>query len=165
MNLTLIAAMSENRVIGKDNDLIWHMPTDMKRFMQLTTGHHVIMGRNTFESMGKKLLPRRTNIVVTRQKNYEAKGCIVVHELEAAISKAEGDSQPFIIGGAKLYESALPYAHTIELTVIHHQFEGDTFFPEFNKSEWILQNEESHPADDKNPYPFTFKTYTKQSDS
>ncbi len=160
MNLTLIAAMSENRVIGRDNDLIWNMPTDMKRFMRLTTGHHVIMGRKTFESMLKPL-PNRINIVVTRQRDYQAKGCLVVHNLEAAIQKAEGDPQPFVIGGAQLYKLALPYAQTIELTLIHHRFEGDTFFPEFDQSKWLLEKEENHPADSKNPYPFTFKTYIK----
>lgn len=159
MNLTLIAAMDLNRVIGKDNDLIWHMPKDLKHFKELTSGHHVIMGRKTYESMGKPL-PKRTNIIVTRDKGYKADGCIVVHSIEEALKKAEGDAQPFITGGAEIYKLALPYAQTIELTLIHHHFEGDTFFPPFESDKWKLTARVENEADEKNPYNFDYLTYT-----
>ncbi len=159
MNLTLIAAMDLNRVIGNDNDLIWHMPKDLKHFKELTSGHHVIMGRKTYESMGKPL-PKRTNIIVTRDKGYKADGCIVVHSIEEALKKAEGDTQPFITGGAEIYKLALPYAQTIELTLIHHHFEGDTFFPPFESDKWKLTAKVENDADEKNPYNFDYLTYT-----
>ncbi len=160
MNLTLIAAMGQNRVIGKNNDLIWHMPKDLQRFKKLTSGHHVIMGRKTYESMGRPL-PKRTNIIVTRDKAYKAPGCIIVHDIEAAIQKAEGDAQPFITGGAEIYKLAFPYAKTVELTLIHHHFEGDTFFPEFEDKGWKLVEKETHKPDDKNRYPFDYLTYIR----
>jgi dihydrofolate reductase len=160
MNLTLIAAMGENRVIGKDNDLIWHMPNDLKHFKQLTSGHHIIMGRKTYESVGKPL-PKRTNIIVTRDNNYKAEGCIVVNRIEDAIEIASGDEQPFITGGAEIYKLALPFAHTIELTLIHGTFEGDTFFPEFDEKNWKLESKEAHSADERNPFAYTFLRYVK----
>jgi len=160
MNLTIIAAMAKGRVIGKDNDLIWHLPDDLKHFKNLTKGHHVIMGRKTFESMGKPL-PGRTNIVITRQKDYKADGCILVHTLEEAIRKAEGDAQPFIIGGGEIYKQALKYAQTIELTEVHGEFEGDTTFPEFDTSKWKEIERNSHATDEKHKYSFDFTRYQK----
>ncbi len=162
MNLTLIAAISENRVIGRDNDLAWHLPDDLKRFKELTRGHHVIMGRKTYESMGRPL-PKRTNIVITTQKDYQAPGCIVVHTLKEAIQKAENDSQPFIIGGGNIYAQALPLADTMELTEIHAHVEGDTYFPEVDTRQWQVIFKESHPADDKHEYAFDFLTYQRVS--
>ncbi len=160
MNLTIISAMAENRTIGRNNELIWNMPADVKRFMKLTIGHHVIMGRKTYESVMKPL-PKRTNIIVTRQKDYKAEDCMIVNDLETAIRKAEDDTQPFIIGGAQIYELALPYVNIIELTVIRHEFEGDAFFPDFDETKWLLHKEENYPDDSINPYPFSFKTYIK----
>ncbi len=162
MNLTLIAAMATNRVIGKNNDLIWHMPTDLKHFKTLTSGHHVIMGRKTYESMGKPL-PNRTNIVITRDENYQAEGCVIVHNMETAIKKAEGDAQPFITGGSEIYKLALPFANTIELTLIHGTFDGDTFFPQFDENIWKLESKEAHKADERNPYDYDFLRYVKQA--
>jgi dihydrofolate reductase len=162
MNLTIIAAMSENRVIGRDNDLAWHLPDDLKRFKELTRGHHVIMGRKTFESVGKPL-PGRTNIIVTNQKDYKAPGCIIVHTLKEAIQKAENDSQPYIIGGGKIYDQALPLCDTIELTHIHAHVEGDTYFPEVDTNKWQIVAKESHPADDKHEFAFDFLTYHRIS--
>ncbi|MDZ7847955.1 MAG: dihydrofolate reductase [Owenweeksia sp.] len=162
MNLTLIAAMSQNRVIGANNDLIWHLPKDLKHFKGLTKGHHVIMGRKTFESMGKAL-PHRTNIVVTNRKDYPAPGCIVVHSLREAIQKAENDSQPYIIGGGKIYEQALPFADTLELTIVHAQLEGDTYFPELDESLWQVTEKTTHQADDAHEYAFDFLTYHRKS--
>ncbi len=152
--------MSENRVIGKDNDLVWHLPDDFKRFKALTKGHHVIMGRRTYESM-KGPLPMRTNIVVTRQKDYRADGCIVVSSLSEALQKAEGDMQPYIIGGANIYKQSLDIAQTIELTLVHGEFEGDTFFPDIDESQWKLVKKEHHPKDDRHQYSFDFLTYEK----
>lgn len=154
--------MAENRVIGKDNQLIWHMPTDLKHFKSLTQGHHVIMGRKTYESMGKPL-PNRTNIIITRDTQYTAEGCVVVHDIKDAIKKAEGDAQPFITGGSEIYKLALPYAKTIELSIIHGSFEGDTFFPEFDEKIWKLESKEAHLADDRNPYDYDFLRYVKQA--
>lgn len=162
MNLTLIAAISENRVIGKDNGLAWHLPDDLKHFKELTKGHHVIMGRKTYESMNKPL-PHRTNIVVTSNKDYNAPGCIIVHTLREAIQKAEGDSQPFIIGGGKIYEQALEYGDTIELTEIKAQVEGDTYFPKFENDYWKEVSREHHPKDERHDYAFDFVRYERIS--
>ncbi len=160
MNLTLIAATSQNRVIGKDGDLVWHLPDDLKRFKKLTENHHIIMGRKTYESMGKPL-PKRTNIVVTRNEDFEAEGCIVAHNLKDAILKAENDAQPFIIGGGKIYKQSLEFADTIELTLVHGEFEGDAFFPEISDENWELVEKEHHPKDEKHDYAFDYLTYRK----
>ncbi|WP_417612288.1 dihydrofolate reductase [Owenweeksia hongkongensis] len=160
MNLTIIAAMAKGRVIGKDNDLIWHLPDDLKHFKNLTKGHHVIMGRKTYESMGKPL-PGRTNIVITRQKDFKADGCILVNTIEEGIQKAEGDSQPFIIGGGEIYKQALKYAQTMELTEVNGEFDGDTFFPTFDESQWKEVSRTHHPVDEKHKYSFDFIQYSK----
>lgn len=160
MTLTLIAAMAENRVIGKDNRLVWHFPKDLRHFKECTEGHHVIMGRKTYESMMAPL-PRRTNIVVTRQKDFHSEGCIVVNSLEAAIAKIAGDDQPFVIGGAQLYQAALPVADKIELTVIHCPYEGDTYFPELDPQQWKLEDSKLHEVDERHPCDFEFRTYVR----
>jgi dihydrofolate reductase len=158
--ITLIAAMAQNRVLGKNNQLIWHIPNDLKHFKELTQGHTVIMGRKTYESMGRPL-PKRTNIVISRQANYGAPGCTVVSNLEKALALATADAQPFIIGGAEIYKLALPHADKMELTLIEAEFEGDTFFPEFSDDQWQLVADEKQTADAKNPYPYRFLTYLK----
>lgn len=162
MKLTIIAAMSENRVIGKNNDLIWHLPDDLKHFKDLTKGHHVIMGRKTFESMNKKPLPHRVNIIVTRDKTYKAPGCILVHTLEDGIQKAEGDNQPFVIGGGKIYKQAMDYARVIELTIVRHKFKGDTYFPLIDEQDWKKVREEHHEADEKHRYSFDFVRFERK---
>lgn len=162
MNLTIIAAISQNRVIGRDNDLVWHLPDDLKRFKELTKGHHVIMGRKTFESVGRPL-PGRTNILVTNQRDYKAPGCIIVHTLKEAILKAENDSQPYVIGGGKIYEQALPMADTLELTYIHAEVDGDTYFPEIDTKKWQIVAKVSHAADDQHEFAFDFLTYQRVS--
>ncbi len=160
MNLTLIAAMAKNRVIGKDNDLIWHFPEDLKHFKRLTSGHHVIMGRKTFESVGRPL-PNRVNIVISRQEDYQAEGCKVAQSLEEAIAMVVDDDQPFIVGGAEIYKQSLSHANTIELTLIDAEYEGDTYFPEFDTSIWKLARGEKKEADDKHAHPYEFLTYKK----
>ena len=155
--LTLIAAIDENSVLGKDNQLIWHLPEDLKRFKLLTTGHAIIMGRKTFESL-PKALPNRHNIVVTRNQNYSKEGITVCNSLEEAIECAKDDEQPYVIGGGQIYEQAIGLADVIELTRIHSQFEGDVFFPEIDLKKWSVEKEDrmSHPD-----FEFSFFTYTK----
>ncbi len=154
--------MAQNRVIGKDNSLIWHFPDDLKHFKKLTSGHHIIMGRKTFESVGRPL-PNRTNIIITRQKDYHAEGCLVADSLDAALALVENDEQPFIVGGAEIYKLALEKANTIELTLIKADYEGDTYFPEFDTSVWKLARGEKKEADDKHAHPFEYLTYKKIS--
>ena len=138
MKVSLIVAVSENYVIGKDNDLIWHLPKDMRFFKETTTGHHVIMGRKNFESIPHKFrpLPNRTNIVITRQLDYKAEGCVVVNSIEEAlkVAKRNGDDEAFIIGGGQIYKLAIDagLVDRIYLTKVHHCFDGDTIFPELN---------------------------------
>lgn len=157
MMLSAIVAIAENNVIGKDNDLIWKLPRDMKHFKETTTGHYIIMGRKTFESNGRPL-PNRTNVIITRDKEYTADGCVVVHSLEDALKEAKNDSEAFIIGGGVIYELAMPFVDRIYLTKIHHSFEGDTFFPELDMDEWNITQERFFEPDEKNKYPFTILT-------
>lgn len=166
MKVSLIVAVAENGVIGKDNDLIWHLPKDMRFFKETTSGHHVIMGRKNFESIPKKYrpLPNRTNIVITRQADYAAEGCVVVNSLEAAlaIAKSNGDNEPFIIGGGQIYKLALEgnLVNKVYLTRVHQSFDGDTFFPELSE-EWKAIESIDHQADEKHACAFSFITYIK----
>tara|TARA_B100000401_G_scaffold30057_1_gene18014 strand:+ start:1088 stop:1972 length:885 start_codon:yes stop_codon:yes gene_type:complete len=158
--ITIIAAASDNDVIGNDNKLIWHLSKDLIRFKNLTKGHHVIMGRKTFESM-PKALPNRTNVVISRNKNYTAENIIVVDSIENALKVCKNDPQPFIIGGGEIYKLGLQYAKRIELTRVHHNFEGDTFFPEINKNLWKeVKNIKMFDIENHN-YNFSFVTYDK----
>lgn len=161
-NLTLIAAAGENDAIGKDNELIWHLSDDLKRFKTLTSNHCMIMGRKTFESFSKPL-PNRTHIVITRQQNYTVpSGVIVVHNLEDALDAAKNDVQPFIIGGGEIYRQALPYADMIELTRVHETFDGDAFFPKIDPSVWKETQNRLHQKDEQHKYPFSFITYQRR---
>ena len=161
-NLTMIVAAGENNEIGKDNDLIWHLSDDLKRFKSLTSGHHIIRGRKTFESFPKPL-PNRTHIVITRQSNYTAPdGVIIVNSLEDAINIAKKDSQPFIIGGGEIYKQAMPYASKIEITRVHATFpEADTFFPKIDTSIFKEISNVFHKKDDKHQYEFSFLTFER----
>ena len=163
--ISIIVAVANNNVIGKDNILIWHLPADMKFFKEKTSGHCIITGRKNYESIPEKFrpLPNRTNIVITRQKNYLAPGAIVVDSIEQAIEKAlvTGDSEVFIIGGAEIYKQCMHLANRIYLTQIHHTFEGDAFFPELNVNEWKETAKTEGSVDDKNKYAHTFHTYEK----
>jgi dihydrofolate reductase len=154
----MIAAAAENNALGKDNQLLWHLPDDFKRFKQLTTGHYIIMGRKTFESFPKPL-PNRTHVVITRQKDYHPEGCIVVDSLEKAIDAVPENENAYIIGGGEIYRQSLTITDKIELTKVHHSFEADTFFPEIDIMQWQLIETEYHPKDEKHAYDFTYETY------
>ncbi len=160
--VTLIAAIAEANALGKDNTLIWHLPADLKRFKMLTSGHHIIMGRKTFESIGKPL-PNRTTVIITRNQEYIApEGCVVVHSLEDALDAARNDDNAYIIGGAQIYEQALSIATRLDLTMVHHAFDADAFFPEIDLSQWKEIFREDYTADEKNKYDYSFISYTKK---
>ncbi len=162
--ITIIAAAAENNALGKDNDLLWHLPDDFKRFKKLTIGHKIIMGRKTFESFPKPL-PKRTHIIITRDTNYSVpyEDCIIVHSLEDALKLVTGEDA-FIIGGGEIYKQSEPFADVIELTRVHGDFEADTFFPELTMGDWKLIAEERHLKDQKHQYGFTYLTYTRIRD-
>ncbi len=161
--ITMIAAAAENNALGKDNELVWHLPDDFKRFKRLTTDHYIIMGRKTFESF-PKLLPNRTHVVITRKEDYQPKDVIVVHSLEEALKVSKLDPQPFIIGGGEIYKLGMKYADRIELTRVHNNFKADTYFPEINEDEWKLVKEQAHPQDEKHKHAFTYLTYDRRKD-
>ena len=158
----MIAAAAENNALGKDNQLLWHLPDDFKRFKQITTGHPIIMGRKTFESFPSPL-PNRQHVVITRQKNYNTPGCDVVSSLSNAFKTANKSDEVFIIGGGEIYHLALPYADKIELTRVHAEFEADAFFPKLNLAEWQLIKSEFHPKDDRHQYNFSYDTYVRNN--
>ncbi|MEK9612991.1 MAG: dihydrofolate reductase [Flavobacteriaceae bacterium] len=158
--ITLIAAAAENDALGKDNQLIWHISDDLKRFKRLTQGHAIIMGRKTFESM-PKALPNRKNIILTRNKNYSAKDAWVVHTVEDALKLTQGDPQPFIIGGGEIYSLFMPIADQIELTRVHAPFDADAFFPKIDPSQWELVASEKHSTTTDQPYSYSYLTYKK----
>lgn len=165
MKLSIIVATAEKGVIGKDNQLIWHLPEDLKMFRRLTTGHVIIMGRKTFESIGKPL-PNRTSIIISRNIDYLVEGCIVVGSLEEAIEKAKEieTEEAFIIGGAQIYALALDMADTVYLTQVHHNFEGDAFFPVLDTNIWTETERKSFQPDEKHAYAFDFVTLEKRTD-
>ncbi|MGP1718518.1 MAG: dihydrofolate reductase [Methylophilus sp.] len=141
--LSLIVAHADDRVIGRNNQLPWHLPEDLKRFKQLTMGHHIVMGRKTYESLGR-LLPGRTTVIVTRDLGYKVEGAKVVHSIPEALAACAGDEEPFLIGGAELYVQALPHVTRLYLTRVHTQVEGDAFFPQLKMSEWALESEQAN---------------------
>jgi dihydrofolate reductase len=158
--IIMIAAVAENNALGKNNELVWHLPNDFKRFKSLTTGHHIIMGRKTFESFPKPL-PNRTHVVITRNKNYNPEGCIVVDSIEKAILICPENETSFIIGGGEIYNLGLPFADQLEITRVHHSFDADAFFPEINSDEWKEIQSEFNPIDDKHQFAYTYQTFVK----
>ena len=160
MRITLIAALAANRVIGKDNALPWRLPADLKRFKALTMGHPILMGRKTFESIGRPL-PGRRNLVITRNRGYQAPGCDVVHSLDAALAACNGAEEIFNIGGAELFCEFMARAHRLELTEIHAVFDGDVFFPELAKSEWRESAREIHRDEDGIAFRYDFVRYER----
>lgn len=158
--ITMIAAIGTNGELGKDNNLVWHLPNDLKRFKKITAGHHVIMGRKTFESLGKPL-PNRTNIIISRNKDYIAEGCTVVTSLEDALDAAQSDENPYILGGAQIYKQAIEIADVLDLTLVDATLDADAFFPEIDMSVWKEVSREDHLADGNHKYNYSFVTYKK----
>ena len=157
----MIAAAAENNALGKDNELVWHLPNDFKRFKTLTSGHYIVMGRKTFESFPKPL-PNRTHVIITRQKNYKAEGCIIVDSIEKALLVCPKNEDTFIIGGGEIYTLSLPFADKIEITRVHHSFEADAYFPVLNEEEWILVHSDYNKKDEKHIYDYTYLTYVRK---
>jgi dihydrofolate reductase len=162
MIISIIVAIAKNNVIGANNQLIWHISEDLKRFKALTTGHCVVMGRKTFESIGKPL-PKRTNIVISRKKEFIIEGCIVVSSFDEAISVCGKDEEIFIIGGGELYRQALPVANKLYLTLVHKYFEGDTFFPEIDFKQWHEVHRENGKPTETDGLEYTFVNYERIS--
>lgn len=161
MRITLIAAVSENGVIGRGNALPWHLPADLRRFKRLTTGHAVVMGRKTWESI-RRPLPNRRNIVISSSAGFHPTGATVVPSFDAAVEAVRDLTELFAIGGSRVFEAALPLSDRLELTRVHARVPGDAFFPELDLSEWNLVAEEHHPADEEHAYPFSFLTYDRR---
>ena len=162
--VTIIAAIANNNALGKDNDLIWHLPADLKRFKKVTSGHHIIMGRNTFESIGRPL-PNRTTVIVTKNTDYVQENCLIANSVEQALEMAEEDSQIFIIGGAQIYEYVMQnnLADILDITLVHHEFEADVFFPEIDKDFWKCIEREDFIADENHKYDYSFIRYKRNS--
>lgn len=162
MILSIVVATGKNGEIGKDNRLLWHLPADLKYFKNLTTGHPIIMGRHTFESIGRAL-PNRRNIIITRQLDYQAEGVDIVHSLEEAIALVKDQHEVMVIGGADVYQQALPKANRIYITRVEIEPEADRFFPEIDMSEWNVHVDVGYPADEKNAYSLTFQMLERKN--
>ena len=161
--VSLIVAMAKNRVIGANNTLPWHLPADLKHFKALTTGHHIVMGRKTFDSIGKPL-PGRTSVVITRNADYFVPGVIVTNSLEAALSACGADKEIFVIGGAEIFAQALGFADTLYITEIKRDVAGDVSFPEFDKTEWQEISREMHHQETPEPLEYHFVEYRRKQD-
>ncbi len=161
MTISIIAAMGNDQVIGINNQLPWKLPADMKFFRSKTMGKPVLMGRKTYESIGKPL-PGRTNIIITRDSGFHAEGCIVTHSIEEALQKADTKEEAMIIGGASLYKQVLPLAQRFYLTRVHADFKGDSYFPEFDLQEWTTIERTDHKADEQNAYDYSFLVMDKK---
>ena len=157
MIISAIVATAKNNVIGRNNEIPWHLPADLQYFKKTTLGHHIIMGRKSFESIGRPL-PKRTNIVITRDPFFVASGCVVVHSLQEALylAEANGEEEAFVIGGGEIYNMAMPLLDKIYLTEVDVKMAGDVFFPEINPGEWLETKREPHKADEKNRYDYAF---------
>lgn len=163
--VSIIAAIADNYAIGKNNQLLWHLPDDLKRFKQLTTGHAIVMGKRTFESFPNGALPNRKNIVLTSIPEGNYNKYFEATSLRDALDLCEKESEVFIIGGASVFKQALtmPEVSTMYITWVHHEFNGDAYFPKFNEKVWKLVRSEEHPADEKHAYPFTFCEYVRKN--
>lgn len=162
-NISIIVAIAANNAIGKDNQLLWHLSDDLKRFKRLTSGHTVIMGRNTFLSLPKGALPNRRNIVITDQPDEQFEGCDMAYSIEEALSLAGNEEECFIMGGGMVYQQMLPIAGRLYLTTVDHSFDADTFFPEIDFTEWHQLESEFVDAGGKNDYPHTFTLYERKN--
>ena len=159
--ITLIAAVAQNNALGKNNDLLWHLPNDFKRFKALTSGHYIIMGRKTFESFPKPL-PNRTHVIITRKKDYSPENCIVVGNLADAIAACPKNEDIYVIGGGEIYVQAIYLVDKLDITKVHENFEADVFFPEIDLNIWQLSSEEHHHKDEKHKFDYSFLSYLKK---
>ena len=159
--IILIAAVAENNALGKNNDLLWHLPNDFRRFKEITSGHHIIMGRKTFESFPKPL-PNRTHVIVTRQNDFVYEGCIVVQNIEKAISVCPINENLYIIGGGEIYQQSISFADQLDITRVHHSFEADVYFPEIDPEVWELSSETFHSKDERHLFDYTFQTFVRK---
>ncbi|MGZ3810501.1 MAG: dihydrofolate reductase [Mucilaginibacter sp.] len=160
MTVSIVVAISENNAIGKNNQLLWHLPADLKHFRLITTGHTVIMGRKTYESVGKPL-PHRRNIIITRQ-DITIEGCEVVKSIEDALALCADEQEVFIVGGAEIYRLSMNLTDCIYLTIVHQTFDADTFFPEIDYDVWVQTEREDHQPDEKNKLPYSFITLNRR---
>ena len=161
MKISIIAALDENNAIGYKNNLLCHLPADLKHFKQLTTEHTIVMGRKTFQSLPNGALPNRKNVVLTKNKSFQCKNCEIIHIPDEIFDLQHENDEIFIIGGAQIYKQFIDKANRLYLTHIHHQFKADTFFPEFDKNQWKIIEKEDFEADEKNKFSFSFITYIK----
>ena len=157
----MIAAVAENNALGKNNNLLWHLPNDFKRFKQITSGHHIIMGRKTFESFPKPL-PNRTHVIITRQNDFEHEGCIVVQNIEKALSVCPINENLYIIGGGEIYQQSISFADQLDITRVHHSFDADVYFPEIDPEIWELTSETYHSKDERHLFDYTFQTFVRK---
>ncbi|WP_113654766.1 dihydrofolate reductase [Pedobacter namyangjuensis] len=161
MNISIVVAISQNNAIGKNNQLLWHLPADLKHFKEITSGNCIIMGRKTYDSIGRPL-PNRRNVVITRNTALKIEDVEIVTSLEDAISLCENEKEIFIIGGAEIYKEALALTDTIYLTTVHQHYDADAFFPEIKSEDWLEIDSESHKADEKNKVDYTFSTLKRR---
>ena len=162
MSISIIVAVAENNAIGKDNDLLWHISDDLKRFKKITSGHKIIMGKNTFLSLPIRPLPNRTSIVITDDMSDNYEGCIMAYSIEDAMTKCDEDEECFIIGGGSIYKQFMPLADKLYLTKVGRNYEADTFFPDIRSDEWELIEQEDHIDQENNELPFSFQTYIRR---
>lgn len=163
MDISIIVAVAKNNAIGKDNKLLWHLSEDLKRFKKLTTGHTIVMGKNTYFSLPRRPLPNRTHIVLTDVAGEQVDDCIMAYSIEEAISKMDPGKENFVIGGASIYRQFLKHANKLYITWVHEEFEADTFFPELDKNEWEVISQEDFPVpDEKNPHPYSYVIYRRR---
>lgn len=161
MTISLLLAMDRNNGIGFENKLPWRLPADLKYFKETTLGHTIVMGRKTFEAIGSKPLPGRLNVVLTRDRGFEAEGCETAHSLEETLERYGGEDELFIIGGGEIFVKAMPYADKLYITVIDHEFQVDTYFPEVDAAEWRIASERPGVRDERNPYDYVFRVYER----
>jgi dihydrofolate reductase len=161
-NISIIVAVASNNAIGKNNELLWRLPGDLKRFKKITSGHKVIMGRNTFLSLPNGALPNRKNIVITDRENEKFEGCEMAYSIEDVVASVKENEEAFVIGGGMIYKQFLPHTSKLYLTRLNREFDADTFFPEINYDEWIELERSNHPADDTNEFDHTFIIYKRK---
>ncbi len=157
----MIAAVAENNALGKNNDLLWHLPNDFKRFKEVTSRHYIIMGRKTFESFPKPL-PNRTHVIITRQQDFQHESCIVVDTLKKAIAACPKNEDIFIIGGGEIYTQSIHFADQLDITRVHHSFDADVYFPEIDSKIWELTSETFNPKDERHLFDYTFQTFVRK---